>query len=516
MTIMNIHTHINWTYLNSKMMNNILSVVAIVILLVAGCTTKTAEHVHEAESNPVAFTMYSDRSEIFVEFKPLIVGTASKFAAHFTILGDNFLPLTEGTVTITLIVGDKGIKYTEDTPAVPGIYRLSLTPVVAGTGKLIFDIKTKTFTDQIIIDNIKVYADEKTALANQPAESAGSEITYLKEQAWKVDFANTKVEKQSFSNIIKTSGQILSAPGDEIIITAKASGIALFSGNKTSIGTEVNAGTSLFTITGGDLAAGNIDASYKAAKANYEKAKSDYERASELAKDQIISQKDYQQTKLDFDLAQTAYNAMSKNYSAKGQVVMAGMNGYIKNIFITEGQYVEAGTPLATVSKNKKLILQANVSQNYFRNLAAITSANFKTTDSEKVFSTTQLNGKIISYGKSASENSPFIPIIFEIDNTGNLIPGSVVEVYLKSFPIPDALIIPVSSLIEEQGHFFIYVQTAGESFQKREVQLGASDGINLQLLSSVSEGERVVTKGAYHIKLSTASGTLPAHGHEH
>jgi membrane fusion protein, heavy metal efflux system len=513
MTVMNIHIPINWNYLLSKMMNKISIFVTIVTLLAAGCTSKTTEHVHEAGLTSLAYTLYSDRSEIFVEFKPLVVGSPSKFAAHFTILGENFLPLTEGTVTLSLIIGDKGIKYTADTPSVPGIYRLSLTPTIAGKGKLIFDIKTKTFTDQIIIDNITVYADEKTAMENQSDESGGNDISYLKEQAWRVEFANAKVERQPFSNIIKTSGQILSAPGDEIIITAKANGIVLFAGNKTSIGSAVNTGTPLFTITGGDLAVGNIDASFKEVKANYERAKSDYDRATDLAKDKIISQKEFQQTKLVFENAQTAYNAMSKNYSSKGQVVM---NGYVKNIFISEGQYVEAGTPLATVSKNKKLILQANVSQKYFHNLAAISSANFKTTDNEIVYSTTRLNGKIISYGKSASESSPFIPITFEIDNTGNLIPGSVVEVYLQSFPIPDALLIPVSSLMEEQGNFFVYVQTEGETFQKREVKLGASDGINIQLLSGVSEGERVVTKGAYNIKLSVASGALPAHGHEH
>ena len=112
--------------------------------------------------------------------------------------------------------------------------------------------------------------------------------------------------------------------------------------------------------------------------------------------------------------------------------------------------------------------------------------------------------------------NSLFIPVTFEISNTGDLIPGSVIELYLKSLPIPDAIVIPVSALIEEQSHFFVYVQTEGESFEKREVKLGASDGISVQLLSGVVEGERVVTKGAYRIKLSVASGTLPAHGHEH
>jgi multidrug efflux pump subunit AcrA (membrane-fusion protein) len=76
--------------------------------------------------------------------------------------------------------------------------------------------------------------------------------------------------------------------------------------------------------------------------------------------------------------------------------------------------------------------------------------------------------------------------------------------------------VIPVSALVEEQGIFYVYVQTEGESFQKRELKLGANDGQKVQVLSGLSEGERVVTKGGYQIKLSQASGALPAHGHEH
>jgi RND family efflux transporter MFP subunit len=497
-------------------MNKLFASLTVSTLLLAGCAGNQEQEEHEHGLEALAYTLYSEKTELFVEFKPLVVGSTSKFAAHFTILGENFLPLTEGSVTVSLIMNDKGIRQTSDAPSAPGIYRLSLTPAVAGTGKLVFDIKTKSFTDNIVIENVKIYADEKTVLADQPEESGSSDITYLKEQAWKVEFANAPVKQQEFSDIIKTSGQILSAPGDEIIVIAKASGIVLFAGNKTIIGSEVSIGTNLFTIAGGDITEGNIDAAYKEAKANYDKAKSDYDRTKELAKDKIVSEKDFQDAKVKFENTQTAFNTIAKNYSATGQAVSATMNGFVKNILVTEGQFVEAGTSLATISKNKKLILQANVSQKYFNKLSSITSANFKTTDSEIIYRTQDLNGKVVSYGKSADASFPFIPITFEIDNTGSLIPGSVAEVYLKSFPIPDAIVIPVSSLIEEQGNFFVYVQTEGESFQKREVKLGASDGINVQLLSGVTEGERVVTKGAYQIKLSTASGTLPAHGHEH
>ncbi|WKZ19450.1 MAG: hypothetical protein QY310_02550 [Candidatus Jettenia sp. CY-1] len=59
-------------------------------------------------------------------------------------------------------------------------------------------------------------------------------------------------------------------------------------------------------------------------------------------------------------------------------------------------------------------------------------------------------------------------------------------------------------------------MQTSGEGFQKRELKIRVSDGMNVQVLAGIKEGERVVTKGAYQIKLATISGKMPAHGHEH
>lgn len=494
------------------------SILVIVFTLIfVGCTDKTAdEHGHEHGLEPLAYTVYSNKTEIFVEFKPLVVGSKSNFAAHFTILGEQFLPLTKGKVSVSLIIGDSGIRNRSDSASSPGIFRLGLVPKIAGKGKLIFDIETESYTDQIVIDNITVYADEDSALENQSETVESDEIVYLKEQAWKVEFANVPVVKTAFSDIIKTSGEILSAPGDEMVVTAGASGIVNFTGNKTIIGSEVSQNTSLFTISGGNLTENNLDANYIETKANYEKTKADFERAKELVNDKIISEAAFLQAKNAFENAQTVFNVIAKNYSTVGQTISSPMDGFVKNILVNEGQFVETGTPLAVVSKNKKLILQASVSQKYFSKLPTISSANFKPIGSEEVFDTKILNGKIVSYGKSTAGNSAFLPITFEIDNKGNLISGSAAEVFLKFTPIPNTLIIPVSALMEEQGNFYVYVQLGGESFQKREIKIGASDGENVQVISGVSEGERVVTKGAYQIKLSSASGELPAHGHEH
>lgn len=499
-------------------MRNYLIVISCVFMF--SCNNDTNDHGHEHEEEGIealSYTLYSDKTEIFVEFNPLIAGSTTKFAAHFTVLGENFTPLTEGTVTVSLIVNGKGIKQSVSAPSSPGIYQLTLQPKNSGTGDLIFDIQTKDFTDRQVIKNVTVYPDEKSALNDQKTASSGSnEISYLKEQAWKVEFANAPVIKQSFNNMIKTSGQILSAPGDEMIITAKAGGIVRFAPRTSVVGSMVSKGTALFIITGGDISEDNLDVTIDQAKSLYEKAKADFERSGELVKDKIVSEREYQQDKVAFENARAAYNMISKGYSSAGQNIAAPMNGYIRNIMVSEGQFVQAGAPLATISKNSRLILQANVSQKYYDQLPSVSSANFKTSNSEKFISTEMNGGRLISYGKSANPGSPFIPISFEINNIEGIIPGSVAEVYLKFNEIQNALVIPVTALIEEQGSFYVYVQTAGESFQKREVKLGAADGIQVQVLSGLSEGERVVTKGAYQIKLSMASGALPAHGHEH
>jgi membrane fusion protein, heavy metal efflux system len=349
-------------------------------------------HDHEAGGlEPLAYTLYSNKTELFVEFKPLVVGSKSNFAAHFTILGDVFLPMTKGSVTLSLIVGDSGIRYTSDTISSPGIYRLGLVPQKAGKGKLVFDIKTDTYTDQIVIENVSVYADEKSALADQKDESTGDEIVYLKEQAWKVEFANTPVRATSFADIIKTSGQILPAPGDEMVITASASGILSFTKSKMIIGSLVNANASMFTISGGNLAENNLDTQYKEAKANYDRTKIEYERSKELVSDKIISEAVFLQAKGAYENAQIVLNSISKNYSNVGQTIRSGMSGFLKNIMVSEGQYVQAGTPLAVVSKNKKLVLQADVSQKYFNKLSTITSAHFKPVGMDQVYDTQKL-----------------------------------------------------------------------------------------------------------------------------
>jgi len=162
-------------------MKNFILFIAIIAMMFAGCDNKHAEeHPHESAGlEPLAYTLYSDTTEIFVEFKPLVVGSKSSFAAHFTILGENFLPLTQGSVTVSLNVDGSIIRDRADTASSPGIFRLELIPQNAGTGTLYFDIKTDDYTDRIVIENVYVHPDLQTALNKQRGTDNSDDITFI-------------------------------------------------------------------------------------------------------------------------------------------------------------------------------------------------------------------------------------------------------------------------------------------------------------------------------------------------
>lgn len=473
------------------------------------------EHGAAEELPSLAYTLYSDKTELFVEFKPLVVGELSTFAAHFTKLGENFTAIDEGSVTLSLIVDEKGIRQTSEQPASPGIFRLALKPVVAGTGRLIFDIKTKEYTDRIVIDSLTVFPDQATAQNGPLPESPDGGISFLKEQAWKIEFANEEVKPQTFHQVIKASGALSAHPFHEQVVTARSNGVVVW--NDVAVpGASVKRGQQLFVLASGNVTQGNVESEYREAKANFEKAEADLQRVQPLLDDKIISQKDYLEIKNRYNQARIQFDILSRNYTQGGQAIRSPMTGFIKQISVRSGEYVEAGEPLAVITKNLSLQLKVEVPVRFAHQLPFIAEANFKTLHEDSVYNTRQMGGKVVSYGKALTENTSLLPVYFSFTNDGTLISGQPVEVYLKSRPIQNVFAVPKNALIEEQGNYYVYIQVSGESFEKREVKIGAGDGRSIQIVSGLKSGERVVTKGAYMIKLASQSGSVPAHGHEH
>lgn len=339
------------------------------------------------------------------------------------------------------------------------------------------------------------------------------EIIFKKALAEAVGLQTRTVEPGPFVDVIKTTGRILTAQGDESVVVATVPGIVSFGNLPFIDGTPVRKGQTLLNLASNTLSDGNYALKIKLA---YETARKEYERMKELVGDKIVSAKDFEQARLTYENAKAAYDAVGGKASSQGVAVVAPLGGYLKNLQVKEGDYVAVGQPLATISQNNRLVLQADVSEKYFQYLPAIRSANFRTPYDNRLYQLDDLHGRFLSYGKASDANSFYIPVTFEFDNKGAVIPGSFVEIYLLAAPLENVISVPVSALIEEQGIYSVFIQLDEEGYKKQEVTVGADNGADVQILSGLHSGDQVVTQGAYQIKLSSASNAIPAHSHQH
>lgn len=275
----------------------------------------------------------------------------------------------------------------------------------------------------------------------------------------------------------------------------------------------VGQGKPLITISSSNIADGDP---VQRARIAYEVSKKEYKRMKELIKNKIVSDKEFAQAEQNYENARISYEALAKNHSAGGQNIPSPISGYVKSVLVKEGDYVTIGQPLVSVTQNRRLFLRAEVSEKYYPYLRTITSANFQTPYNNQVYELQELDGKLLSFGKASGDNSYYVPVTFEFDNKGDIIPGAFIEVFLLSSPMENVISVPRTALTEEQGIFFVYLQLDEEGYKKQEVTLGADNGKSVQILTGVKAGDRVVTEGAYQVRLASASNAIPAHSHEH
>jgi RND family efflux transporter MFP subunit len=343
-------------------------------------------------------------------------------------------------------------------------------------------------------------------------EEHSDEISFTKEQAEAIGLQVETVTAGVFTQVIKVSGQIQTSQGDEATVAATSNGIVSFVNPSITEGTAVRAGETLVSISTKNILEGDPVAK---SKISYEAAQKEFQRAEELVKDKIISAKEYEQTRLRYETAKTVYETQSANVTTNGVKVTSPINGFVKNRLIRQGDYVSVGQAIVTVAQNRRLQLRAEVPENYFKYLKNVGSANFKPAYDDTVYRLSDLNGRLLSFGKTSGSESFYIPVTFEFDNVGDIIPGSYTEVYLLSIPQNNVISIPVSAITEEQDLFFVYLQLDEEGYKKQEVTPGQSDGKRVAILSGLNAGDKVVTKGVYQVKLAATSSVMPE-GHSH
>jgi multidrug efflux pump subunit AcrA (membrane-fusion protein) len=127
------------------------------------------------------------------------------------------------------------------------------------------------------------------------------------------------------------------------------------------------------------------------------------------------------------------------------------------------------------------------------------------------------LDGRIVNNGRVVDPEARTVPLRYEVPNPEGLLrAGMFADLYLEAGRSSDSVTVPENAIVMDNGRPVAFVLVHGEAFQKRYLELGIRDGKSVEVRSGISEGERVVTKGAYLVKLASASPASFGEGHAH
>jgi membrane fusion protein, heavy metal efflux system len=499
-------------------MTKVIYITFLILLftIFAGCS-----HDHEVETEihelgGTSVTQYTDSTEIFMEYPALVVGQEAKFLIHLSDMKD-FKSVNRGILTIEFI-NKEGINFslTEEKPARAGIY----TPIVkfnnTGNYTMIINLNGDQVSDKIIVEDVTVYSSEDKIPIEE--EGTSSSISFLKEQQWKIDFSNELVVERKMQNSVVATGEINPKPELFSKVVSPIVGIVLAKNNANlkTFGSFVRAGEVLLNLS----PAANANSNIQKIKSEFLLAKSEYERAKNLFDKKAISQKRLDEAKFDFESNEASYSSLKGQIkiTEKGFSVISPISGYLENINFNLGDQTVQGQELFTIINPNKLILKANLPSSKFEIANSSNNASFKIEGSELEYNIKSLNGRKLSIAASLNKENRTLPVYFEFNNPNNRIKvGMYAEVYVKTGDPKECISIPASAIINEDGLHTAYVQTEGESFEKRILKTGIVDGGYVQVLDGLEIGERVVTAGAYQVKLAALSPeSAIGQGHVH
>ena len=490
--------------------------------------TSSESDEHKSERPGVSLTLFSEHSELFLEFPIFIQGKESLFLAHLTHL-HNAKPFTKGRVTVLLrSEGEADESFRVEQVARDGIFIPLVVPRVAGKREVSLYLQTAERTEVFELGEHKVYASESEIPVEQE-EANEHLISFLKEQQWKTDFGIEQTQSQTFHETIQLPAKILAANHALSSVKNPLGGqltlVRVKQYQKVKTGepiAELKANPE-FTIN-----YFNLEAKHKLLKAELEFHRAEAQRFSRLLNQQSASQTELLKSRLEVQKLELQVDETNQQLShlkdslgiiLRQNSIFIPMNapqdGVVQSISGSLGDWLEAHREIFKILHPESLNLHIYLplSQKPFKP-AGIKLRSHGTE--------AWLDGLNLLEMKSALWSGAMDPVAkyqtlsIPFQQAQLFHSGQNLEVELSKSNQLNGIKIPLSALSVEQGNSYVYVQVNGENFERRAVKTGYQMAEAIVVVEGLKEAEWIVTKGVYNLRLASASDQVPAHGHAH
>ena len=479
-------------------------------------------------------TSWTDRTELFMEYPPLVAGRTALFAVHLTRLSD-FSAMTAGRPRLEFVPESGGTPAVLEgnEPSRPGVFRVESAAPPAGRYRWTLAIDAPGLSDRHDLGLITVFADDQAAVSD--AESrAGDDpaaIAYLKEPQWTNGFGTAPARETEVRRSIRVPATIAPLTGGEAIVPAPAAG-RFTAATLRAVGDRVQAGQELGAIqprSSGEVAdRATLAAAVAEAEASAEAARADAARADRLLAERAVPARRVEEARRALAVAEARLGAAQARLAQRDETLRSGGGAAAGNSFVLRapiagrladvraalGASYEEGAPLFRIVRTDRVELQVHVpaADAPLREPIAEIALEIQGRATPLVVEADHMHDAgVIDPATRA------LPVQFEVDNrAGELLIGQTATAVLYLTARQRMTTVPGEAVLMEAGRPYVFVQVGGESFARRFIEVAARDGDLVGVRSGVKPGERVVTRGAYDVQLASAAGGLPAEGHVH
>lgn len=325
-------------------------------------------------------------------------------------------------------------------------------------------------------------------------------------------------------DVIKAHGQIAVPPKFNASVTT------LLGGNiqtiKVQEGDKVSKGQVLATIIHPDIA--KVQTEYLKAYGEMLFLKKEYDRESDLYKDNLSAGKTYQKAEKDYLAAKAVVSGyetqlkqlnLSPTHVRNGRisdhlVLTSPINGYVQDVSVHIGQFVDSQTPIFNIIDNSQLHADLMVYEKDIPHIKIGQTVRITlTADPDNVYT-----GKIESIGKSFEEDPKALHIHVELDKKSPIMmPKMYITGEIATSPKP-VLALKDDAIIDSEGKSYIFsaVKEGDEiCFKPIEVIKGQQSGglTEIKILKDLPKGTLIVQNNAYYLIAEMKKGET---AHEH
>jgi len=242
------------------------------------------------------------------------------------------------------------------------------------------------------------------------------------------------------------------------------------------------------------------------ARLTADEAKKQLERTQSLAKTGAVSPAFLDQLTREYKTAQARFNALQARF--KDLIITAPFSGVVGIRDVSLGSLITPGQVITTLNDDSKMKLDFTVPAIYLRSLRTGLPIDAKSHDlGDKTF-----KGKIFSIDNQIDEATRSIKVRAIFDNPGYELKQGLLMTVVVGTDIRKALVVSEAALVPMGSNNFVFVlqpnkdsKTSQWIAEKRQINIGQRYKGLVEVVSGLSEGEKIVTHGLQKIRAGQA-----------